>query len=163
MANISVWEKFRKAVTGSYSEKLTYQLAQEKAEQLAAAKMAEKARLEAAAAKKKAAEAAAKAESARVAKVKADAERMAKNAAAAKPAAKKPVAKKPASTGKTASTTPKKATAKPAPKKATGYKANAVDGDGDGLVQDGTPFERPAAPKKKATGTGGSSATKKRR
>ena len=159
MAKISTWEKIRKAIFRSYSEKLTYQLAQEKAEQLAAAKMAEKARLEAAAAKKKAAEAAAKAESARVAKVKADAERMAKNAAAAKPAAKKP-----ASTGKTASTTPKKATAKkPAPKKATGYKANAVDGDGDGLVQDGTPFERPAAPKKKATGTGGSSATKKRR
>ena len=158
MANISGWEKFRKAVTGSYSEKLTYQLAQEKAEQLAAARMAEKARLEAAAAKKKAEEAAAKAESARVAKVKADAARMAKNAAAAKPAAKKP-----ASTGKTASITPKKATAKPAPKKATGHKANAVDGDGDGLVQDGTPFERPAAPKKKATGTGGSSATKKRR
>jgi hypothetical protein len=25
-----------------------------------------------------------------------------------------------------------------------GFKENAVDGDGDGLVQDGTPFERPA-------------------
>jgi len=24
-----------------------------------------------------------------------------------------------------------------------GYKANATDGDGDGFVQDGTPFERP--------------------
>lgn len=150
MAKISGWEKFRKAVTGSYSEKLTYQLAQEKAEQLAAAKMAEKVRLEAAA-KKKAAEEAAKKVS-RVEKVKADAKKTPSQPA-----------KKPASAGKTASTTPKKATAKPAPKKATGYKANAVDGDGDGLVQDGTPFERPAAPKKKATGTGGSSATKKRR
>ena len=151
MAKISGWEKFRKAVTGSYSEKLTYQLAQEKAEKLAAAKMAEKARLEAAA-KKKAAEEAAKKVS-RVEKVKADAKKTPSQPA-----------KKPASAGKTASTTPKKATAKkPAPKKATGYKANAVDGDGDGLVQDGTPFERPAAPKKKATGTGGSSATKKRR
>jgi hypothetical protein len=150
MAKISGREKFRKWLTGSYSEKLTYQLAQEKAEQLAAAKMAEKARLEAAA-KKKAAEEAAKKVS-RVEKVKADAKKTPSQPA-----------KKPASAGKTASTTPKKATAKPAPKKATGYNAKAVDGDGDGLVQDGTPFERPAAPKKKATGTGGSSATKKRR
>ena len=26
---------------------------------------------------------------------------------------------------------------------AEGYKIGAIDGDGDGLVQDGTPFERP--------------------
>jgi len=25
----------------------------------------------------------------------------------------------------------------------SGYKSDATDGDGDGLVQDGTPFERP--------------------
>lgn len=34
-------------------------------------------------------------------------------------------------------------TAKPAP-----FKPNATDGDGDGLVQDGTVFERPATEEK---------------
>ena len=29
-----------------------------------------------------------------------------------------------------------------------GYKANAVDRDGDGIVQEGTPSERPVAKKK---------------
>jgi hypothetical protein len=33
--------------------------------------------------------------------------------------------------------------AKPATKSKTEFKADATDGDGDGLVQDGTPFERP--------------------
>lgn len=37
--------------------------------------------------------------------------------------------------------------AEPAPKKKKSskskYKADAIDGDNDGLVQDGTPFERP--------------------
>jgi hypothetical protein len=30
-----------------------------------------------------------------------------------------------------------------------GYKENATDRDGDGLVQEGTPFERPASSKNK--------------
>ncbi len=30
-----------------------------------------------------------------------------------------------------------------------GYNENATDRDGDGLVQDGTPFERPASTSKK--------------
>lgn len=145
MVRISGWEKFRKAVTGSYSEKLTYQIAQRKAEELAAAKQIEKAKQEKAAREKAAAEEAKKVDvkkSPRVAKVKAEAKAM-----------PKPAAKKPASTGKTASATPKKATAKkPAPKK-TGYKANAVDGDGDGLVQDGTPWERPAPKSKSSAST----------
>ena len=35
-------------------------------------------------------------------------------------------------------------TAGPVPAaKVEGYKADAIDGDNDGLVQDGTPFERP--------------------
>ncbi len=33
------------------------------------------------------------------------------------------------------------------------FDPNARDGDGDGLVQDGTAFERPATPKKKTTST----------
>lgn len=155
MVHISGWEKFRKSVLRiGYSEKLTYAIAQQKAEELAAAKQIEKAKLEKAAREKAIIEEQAKAakKPSRVEKVKAEAKAM-----------PKPAAKKPASAGKTASTTPKKATAKkPAPKKVA-YKANAKDGDGDGLVQDGTPFERPAAPKKKSTGTGGSSATKKRK
>lgn len=147
MVHISGWEKFRKSLGLGYSEKLTYQIAAEKREELAAAKAVEAARLEAAK-KKKAEEEAAKkpAKISKVAEVK----------AAAKKTPSQP--KKPAASGKTASTTPKKA----APKKVA-YKANAKDGDGDGLVQDGTPHERPAAPKKKSTGTGGSSATKKRK
>lgn len=44
----------------------------------------------------------------------------------------------------------KKAAATRAAKKAAGYNSNAVDGDGDGKVQDGTIHERPA-PKKKST------------
>ena len=149
MVKISGWEKFRKSVTGSYSEKLTYQIAAQKREELAAAKAVEQARLEKAAREKAIIEQQAKAakKPTRVEKVKAEAKTM------PKPAAKKPAAKKPAAAGKTASTTPKKATAKkPAPNKAT-YKANAVDGDGDGLVQDGTPFERPAPKKKSAPST----------
>ena len=40
---------------------------------------------------------------------------------------------------------------KPAVKKPVAFKEGAVDGDGDGLVQDGTAYERPAkkAPPKK--------------
>jgi colicin import membrane protein len=132
MANISGWEKFRKAVTGSYSEKTELALAQERAAEKAAAIAIEKAKAEAAAKKKAAEEAASKAESARVAKVKADAERMAKNAAPKKTSA---------GTGKTTSVTPtKKAPAKKLPK----------DGDGDGKIFDGTPQERPAPKKKTA-------------
>ena len=33
--------------------------------------------------------------------------------------------------------------------KADGYNPNATDRDGDGLVQEGTPFERPISKKKK--------------
>lgn len=44
----------------------------------------------------------------------------------------------------------KKAAATRAAKKAAGYNPKAVDGDGDGMVQDGTIWERPA-PKKKST------------
>jgi flagellar biosynthesis/type III secretory pathway protein FliH len=42
----------------------------------------------------------------------------------------------------------KKAAATRAAKKAEGYDSKAVDGDGDGMVQDGTIWERPATPKK---------------
>jgi hypothetical protein len=42
----------------------------------------------------------------------------------------------------------KKAAATRAAKKAAGYDSKAVDGDGDGMVQDGTIWERPATPKK---------------
>jgi hypothetical protein len=46
------------------------------------------------------------------------------------------------------------------------FNPNAVDGDGDGMVQDGTPFERPATPKPKkapvAKKTSTSSKTKKK-
>lgn len=38
---------------------------------------------------------------------------------------------------------PKPVKAKAKPKKKEAYKADAVDGDGDGLVQDGTAFQRP--------------------
>jgi hypothetical protein len=44
----------------------------------------------------------------------------------------------------------KLAPAKKAVKKPVAFKEGAVDGDGDGLVQDGTPHERPAAKKKPA-------------
>ena len=49
MAHISRWEKFRRAVTGSYSDELTLEIAHEEAKVKAAAIAAEKARLEAAA------------------------------------------------------------------------------------------------------------------
>ena len=126
MANISGWEKFRKAVTGSYSEKLTFEIAREEAE-LKAKQEAARARLAAQQAKARAEEEAfakAKAESARVAKVKADAERVVKNVAAPK------------------ATPAKKAPAKKLPK----------DGDGDGKIFDGTAKEQPA-PKKAAPTT----------
>jgi hypothetical protein len=42
----------------------------------------------------------------------------------------------------------KKAAATRAANKAAGYNSKAVDGDGDGMVQDGTIWERPATPKK---------------
>ena len=38
---------------------------------------------------------------------------------------------------------PKPVKAKAKPKKKEAYKADAIDGDGDGLVQDGTAFQRP--------------------
>lgn len=78
------------------------------------------------------------------AKLKAEAELAAKTAKKLeeiKAAAKPQVAKTPA---------PKKATPAAPKKKAVAFDPNAVDGDGDGLVQDGTIHERPA-PKKKAT------------
>lgn len=141
MVHVSAWEKFRKAVTGSYSEKLTYQIAQQKAEEKAAAIQIEKAKLEKAAREKALLEE--KPKPSRVEKVKAEAKKTPSQPK--KPEAKKPAPAKP----KTASTTPKKTTAKkPAPKKVA-FKADAVDGDGDGLIQDGTIHERPAPKSKK--------------
>jgi len=89
MANISGWEKFRKAVTGSYSEKLSYELAREKAAEKAAALAIEKTKLEVAAKRKALQE---EVESARVAKVKADAAKTPSQPVVKKPAAKKVVA-----------------------------------------------------------------------
>lgn len=42
----------------------------------------------------------------------------------------------------------KKSAATRAANRAAGYNSNAVDGDGDGMVQDGTIWERPAKPSK---------------
>lgn len=91
MAKISGWEKFRKAVTGSYSDKLSIALAQEALEERRAILARDKARAEAAAKS-----------SAGTGKVS--------SADPKKPAAKKPAAKK-------ATETKKPAAKKPAPKK----------------------------------------------
>jgi len=143
MVHVSAWEKFRKAVTGSYSEKLTYAIAQQKAEEKAAALAIEKARLEKAAREKALIEK--KPKVTRLQKVKEASEQTPSQPKKA-PAKKAPPAKPAA---KTASNTPKKTTAKkPAPKKVA-FKADAVDGDGDGIIQDGTIHERPAPESKK--------------
>jgi hypothetical protein len=89
MAKISGWEKFRKAVTGSYSEKLTLALAQEAAEVRRAQLAVDKSRIET------------KKTSAGTGKVASGDKK--KPAAPKKPAAKKPVAKKPAAAKKKAS------------------------------------------------------------
>lgn len=81
MAKISGWEKFRKAVTGSYSEKLTLALAQEAAEVRRAQLAIDKSRTET------------KKTSAGTGKVASGDK---KKPATKKPAAKKPAAKKPA-------------------------------------------------------------------
>ena len=58
------------------------------------------------------------------------------------------VAKRVASAAAKAQVEADKAKAKkPAVKKPVAFKKGAVDGDGDGLVQDGTPHERPAKKK----------------
>lgn len=165
MVKITFWDKVKRSFTGSFTKKTTLALEAERQAEKQRQIAIEKKRIADAEAKKKAeAEAALKAKSAaKIEEIKKAAKpnpaNEAKKPAAKKPAAKKAAPAKPAAkpAAKTASATPKKATAKkPAPKKATGYKANAKDGDGDGLVQDGTPFERPAtkskstpAPKKK--------------
>lgn len=83
MAKISGWEKFRKAVTGSYSEKLTLELAKE----AAARKVAE---LKASAGTGKVASSDAKKPAVKKTST------ATKAATTKKPAAKKPAAKKPA-------------------------------------------------------------------
>lgn len=89
MANISGWEKFRKAVTGSYSERLTLAIAQENAAKKAAAIAVERAKVSAGTGKVASAD------------VKKPA---AKKPATKKPTTtKKPAAKKPAATKKKAS------------------------------------------------------------
>lgn len=88
MAKISGWEKFRKAVTGSYSERLTLAIAQEGAAKKAAAIAVERAKVSAGTGKVASADVkkpAAKKTSTST-----------KSATTKKPAAKKPAAKKPA-------------------------------------------------------------------
>lgn len=127
MAHISAWEKFRKAVTGSYSEALLLEIASEEARIKELGRQARE-RVVAQQERAKAAEALYKAgleakTAAKLTEVK----------AAAKPqVVAKPVAKK-------------------APvKKVVKFDPHAVDGDGDGKVQDGTIHERPAPAKKPA-------------
>lgn len=88
MANISGWEKFRKAVTGSYSERLTLAIAQENAAKKAAAIAAQRAKVSAGTGK---------VASADVKKPAAKKPATKKPAAPKKPAAKKPTAKKKSS------------------------------------------------------------------
>ena len=139
MVKLTWKDKVRKFFGLGLTDETAMAIAQAEYELKQKAIAAEKARLEAAAKKKAEEEAAAKAKTTKVEKVK--------EAAAKTPSQpKKPAAKKTT----TASTTKKATTAKkPAPKKVA-YLLDAVDGDGDGLVQDGTPHERPATPKKKA-------------
>jgi hypothetical protein len=123
MAHISTWEKFRKAVTGSYSEKLTLEIASEEARAIAQ----RKALRESLVAQAKEAEAKHKAEleakaAAKIAEVK----------AAAKP---QPVKKAPA----------KKVVA-------FDPKAKDADGDGklqDGTIHERPAPAKKTAPKKK--------------
>lgn len=117
---------------------LTRETATAIAQEEAAARAAEAARLE----KIKAAEAAEqkrKADEELAAKIFAELEEV-------KAAAKPQTGEKPKPATKKAATPTEK---KPAVKKATAPKKKVVDGDGDGLVEDGTVNERPA-PKKKA-------------
>ncbi len=121
---ISGWEKFRKAVTGSYSEKLKNALAAQHERAKAVTIAAEKVRLEVAAKAK-----ADRLEAMKAAEVK----KAAEIKAATKPAPKAAAKKAPA----------KPATAKKPLKEAT------RDGDGDGYINDGKPNERKVTPKKK--------------
>lgn len=133
MVKLTWKDKVRKAFGFSLTDETVMAIAREEANR----KAAEEARLEKIRVAKAAEE-----------KRKAEAELAAKTAkkieeikAAAKPqTTEKPAVKK--------ATTP--ASKKATPKKAVAFNPNAVDGDGDGLVQDGTIWERPA-PKKKAT------------
>lgn len=132
MVKLTWKDKVRKAFGLSLTDETAMAIAREES----AKRQAEEARLEriraaeAAEQKRKAEEELAAKAAKRLEEVKAAAKPQ--TGEKPKPAAKKPAVKK--------ATTPKKAT----------LKKDAVDGDGDGLVQDGTPFERPA-PKKKAT------------
>lgn len=95
MAKISGWEKFRKAVTGSYSDKLTIALAQEALAERRATVARDLAKAEAV---KKTSAGTGKVASGDKKKPAAK-----KPAAPKKPAAKKPAAKKPAASKKKAS------------------------------------------------------------
>ena len=146
MVKLTWKDKVRKVFGLGLTDVTAMAIAREEFDKKQKAIAAEKARLERAAAQK--------AELEKKLKESAEKSAPAKKPAASKVEKVKAAAKKtpsqPAPKKATASTTPKKATAKkPAPKKVS-YKADAVDGDGDGLVQDGTIHERPA-PKKKAT------------
>jgi hypothetical protein len=124
MAHISTWEKIRKAITGSYSTKLEWEITGEVIAQRAAereareAKLAQQAAAKAAEAKAKA-EQEAKAVEAKIAKIKADAKTQPTPKADAKLATpKKPAAKKPA-------TPAAKPATKPAAKKKSGGKGTS--------------------------------------
>lgn len=138
MANISSWEKLRKAVGLGYSEKLTVELAKEKAELEAQRKAAREAILAQQAKAKAAEEAYAKAQAekaaAKIAEVK----------AAAKPQPKKDATRDGDGDGKINDGTKNE---KPAPKKATPKKQAELKA-------------KPAAPtaKKKSGGKGTSTA-----
>jgi hypothetical protein len=86
MAKISGWEKFRKAVTGSYSERLTLAIAQEGAAKKAAAIAVERAKVSAGTGK------VASSDAKKPAAKKVSAPK--KATTTKKPAAKKPAAKK---------------------------------------------------------------------
>ena len=132
MVKLTWKDKVRKAFGLSLTDETVMAIAREESLK----KAAEKARLDKIR-EEKAAEEKRKADKELAAKVAAELEELAKAKpkTPAKPAAKKAT-----------TPTPKKA----APKKVVAFNPNAVDGDGDGLVQDGTIHERPA-PKKKAT------------
>jgi colicin import membrane protein len=129
MAHISTWEKIRKAITGSYSTRLEWEItgeviAQRAAEEKArAAKLAQQVAAKAAEAKAKA-EQEAKAAAAKIAKVKADAKAQVTPKVEEKLATpKKPAAKKPAAPAAKAETKP---ATKPAAKKKSGGKGTSA-------------------------------------
>jgi DNA topoisomerase-1 len=103
MAKISGWEKFRKAVTGSYSDKLTFAIAQEEAKRKAEVLAAEKAKLASLKEATRDGDGDGYVNDGKPNQKKAPAKKPAakKPAATAKPAPKKPAAKKPAATKKT--------------------------------------------------------------